>query len=67
MDTDKALGDNPSGVYQARTTLSREKGFYNRINIFCARQVSNPFRPVTMSNRFEAALLLFPQENLSTK
>jgi hypothetical protein len=67
METEKALGDNSSGVYQVGLILSRGYDFKNRINIYCARQVSSPFRPVTMSNTFEAVLLPLPQENLSKK
>ena len=64
METEKALGDDPSGVNQALAIFSRSYDFKNRLRIYCALQVSNPFRPVTMSNRFEAVLLPIPQENL---
>jgi hypothetical protein len=41
MDTDKALGDYPSGVCQALKILYGGQDFYSRININFARQVSN--------------------------
>ena len=54
--------------YQARdTNTKRVEEFKNRIGIYFARQVSNPFRPVIMGSRFEAALLPLFQENLLTK
>jgi hypothetical protein len=38
METNKALGDDPSGVRQARAIFSLGKDFKNRISIYFARQ-----------------------------
>jgi hypothetical protein len=42
MDTDKALGDDPSGVSSSAYDFSGGKDFYNQISIYFTRQVPSP-------------------------